>query len=93
MATSFDVIEHVEAPLDFLNDVYGMLKKGGKAIVGTPTDAPVMRNLLGEVYEKKQLFSTQHLWILGEKNLKYLSKKSAFQILVLSFFSVMASGT
>lgn len=86
VATSFDVIEHVESPFDFLKDVYGMLKENGKAIIGTPTDAPVMRKLLGEVYEKKQLFSTQHLWVLGEKNLKYMSEKIGFSDISFKFF-------
>lgn len=65
--TSFDVIEHVEDPREFLQDVYDLLSPKRQAIIGTPTDAPVMRELLGEIYEKNQLFSTQHPWIFGEK--------------------------
>lgn len=86
VATSFDVIEHVESPFAFLKDVYGMLKRGGKAIVGTPTDAPVMRSLLGETYEQKLLFSTQHLWILGEKNLRYMANKVGFATVNFKFY-------
>ena len=86
VATSFDVIEHVEFPFDFLKDIYGMLKNGGKAIIGTPTDAPVMRNLLGEIYEKKLLFSTQHLWVLGEKNLRLMAEKIGFSIIVFKYY-------
>lgn len=56
--TSFDVIEHVQSPESFIKDVYDLLTAGGKAIIGTPTDAPVMRSLLGKDYEKKLLFST-----------------------------------
>ena len=59
--TSFDVIEHVQSPESFIKDVYDLLTAGGKAIIGTPTDAPIMRSLLGKDYEKKLLFSTQHL--------------------------------
>lgn len=76
--TSFDVIEHVEDPQKFLADCYELLKMGGQAIIGTPTDAPVMRQLLGDIYEKKLLFSTQHLWIFSEKNLKMVSKNVGF---------------
>ena len=86
VSTSFDVIEHVESPFDFLKDVYGMLKKGGMAIIGTPTDAPVMRNLLGEIYEKKLLFSTQHLWVLGEKNLRLMAEKIGFSNIVFKYY-------
>ena len=69
---SFDVIEHVESPQNFIEDYYDLLTDDGIGIIGTPTDAPIMRNLLGEIYERKQLFSTQHLWILGEENLKIM---------------------
>lgn len=77
--TSFDVIEHVESPQIFIQDIYDLLEKGGgEAIIGTPTDAPVMRRLLGEIYEKELLYSTQHLWILSEKSLRIISEKCGF---------------
>lgn len=84
--TSFDVIEHVESPQTFLNDIYELLAKGGKAIIGTPTDAPIMRSLLKEDYEKKLLYSTQHLWILSEKSLKMLSEKSGFSSIKIKYY-------
>lgn len=65
--TSFDVIEHVEDPRGFLKECYQLLNAQGRAVIGTPTDAPVMRSLLGELYERQQLFSTQHLWVFAEK--------------------------
>ena len=77
--TSFDVIEHVEKPMDFLEDIFKLLKFGGKAIIGTPTDAPIMRFFLGEVYEQKLLFSTQHLWIFSEKSLELIARKCGFK--------------
>lgn len=70
---SYDVIEHVEDPVAFVKYIYELLNEGGQAIIGTPTDAPVMRELLGEVYEENLLFSTQHLWIFDECSLNYIS--------------------
>ncbi len=84
--TSFDVIEHVEDPLMFLKDIFELLKKGGKGIIGTPTDAPVMRKLLGEIYEKKLLLSTQHLWIFSENNLKMIAEKAGFKNIKIKYF-------
>ena len=72
---SFDVIEHVNDPIKFLEEAYNLLSVGGTAIIGTPTDAPIMRELLGVDYEMKLLFSTQHLWIFGKKNLQLMAKK------------------
>lgn len=84
--TSFDVIEHVQSPESFIKDVYDLLTAGGKAIIGTPTDAPVMRSLLGKDYEKKRLFSTQHLWILSEKNLRIISEKCGFKNIDIKYY-------
>lgn len=75
IVTSFDVIEHVEDPETFLRNICKLLKTGGKAIIGTPTDAPIMRQLLGRIYEKKLLFSTQHLWIFSGNSLEILADK------------------
>lgn len=83
---SFDVIEHVEDPTGFVSDVYNLLSDGGHAIIGTPTDAPVMRGLLGNDYEKKLLFSTQHLWILGEKSLGIIAGKFPFADIYVKYF-------
>lgn len=84
--TSFDVIEHVQSPESFIKDVYDLLTVGGKAIIGTPTDAPIMRSLLGKDYEKKLLFSTQHLWILSEKNLRMISEKCGFKNIDIKYY-------
>ena len=84
--TSFDVIEHVQSPESFIKDVYDLLTAGGKAIIGTPTDTPIMRSLLGKDYEKKLLFSTQHLWILSEKNLRIISEKCGFKNIDIKYY-------
>ncbi len=83
---SFDVIEHVEDPKEFMKDVYNLLRIGGKAIIGTPTEAPIMRQLLGNDYERKLLFSTQHLWVLGKKNLELISKELGFEDINVRYF-------
>ena len=84
--TSFDVIEHVEDPYDFLDQAYELLDKSGRAIIGTPTDAPIMRELLGECYEKQQLFSTQHLWILSEHSIYFMAEKIGFSSVEFKYF-------
>lgn len=84
--TSFDVIEHVENPQKFIEDYYSLLSKGGIGIIGTPTDAPVMREIIGEVYERTQLFSTQHLWVLGKSNLQYMAEKVGFKNIEFKYF-------
>lgn len=84
--TSFDVIEHVKEPLEFIKNMHELLSEKGEAIIGTPTETPVMRKLLGEIYEKKLLFSTQHLWIFSEKNMRMIADKAGFQKLDIRYF-------
>ena len=86
VVTSFDVIEHVENPKVFIENIYTLLKNGGKAIIGTPTDAPIMRSLLGNIYEQKLLFSTQHLWIFSEKNLRKMAEEQGFSEIGVKYF-------
>lgn len=86
VVTSFDVIEHVEDPASFIRDAYDLLKDNGAAIIGTPTDAPVMRSLLGECYEKKVLFSVQHLWILSGESLRLMAQNAGFRHIEIRYY-------
>lgn len=86
VVTSFDVIEHVEDPSIFISDIHKLLVKDGKAIIGTPTETPIMRHLLGEIYEKKLLFSTQHLWIFSEKSLRQIAQKAGFEKIEVKYY-------
>lgn len=86
VVTSFDVIEHVQNPEEFLKGIFDLLKTDGQAIIGTPTDAPMMRMLLGEAYERKLLFSVQHLWIFSEQCLKMLAEKIGFSKVSVKYY-------
>ncbi|MBP3458858.1 MAG: class I SAM-dependent methyltransferase [Lachnospiraceae bacterium] len=76
--TSFDVIEHVENPLQFMKDCYELCSAGGKIVIGTPTEQPVMRMALDGEYDKF-LFSTQHLWVLNKKSLEISARQAGFK--------------
>lgn len=72
VVVSFDVIEHVQDPLKFVKEAALLLSDGGRAFIGTPTDAPVMRELLRADYESF-LFSTQHPWVLGKGSFQWIA--------------------
>ncbi len=78
VVTSFDVIEHVDDVVDFMEDVYNLLPAGGKGIIGTPSDCPVMRTLLGKTYEQALLYSYQHNWILSIDGFDKCCRKAGF---------------
>lgn len=76
--TSFDVIEHVSDPQLFVDEMYKLLNKKGIVIVGTPTDYPVLRKMLGKEFDKF-IFQVQHPWVLSEKSLKLIFTRAGFQ--------------
>lgn len=77
VVTSFDVIEHVDDPMTFVKEAYQLLGKGGIFIIGTPTDYPILRELVGREFEEFW-FRRQHPWILGEKTLWHLAREAGF---------------
>lgn len=84
--TSFDVIEHVEDPVDFIKGIKTLSSKNSIVITGTPTEAPFMRHMLvGGEYEKQILFTTQHLWIFNEESLKRIAILAGYSENEISF--------
>lgn len=75
--TSFDVIEHVQDPVNFICQQYELLAPGGVMVVGTPTDYPNIRSIIAEEFSSF-LFSVQHPWIFEERGLRYMAKKAGF---------------
>lgn len=82
--TSFDVIEHVENPCAFMEECYRLCAQGGKVIIGTPTEQPIMRMALGEEYDSF-LFSTQHLWVLNKESLEIAAKLAGFKNIEIKY--------
>ncbi|MBR5994347.1 MAG: class I SAM-dependent methyltransferase [Lachnospiraceae bacterium] len=76
--TSFDVIEHVESPYKFIEDAYKLCTKGGQIIIGTPTDYPVLRKMLGEVFDRF-IFQVQHPWVLSDEAMLLMAQKAGFK--------------
>ena len=78
VVTSFDVIEHVNSPSDFMTNIFKLLSAEGIGIIGTPTDCPFMRSLLGHIYEQRLLFSYQHPWVLSSESFRICCEKAGF---------------
>ena len=91
LITSYDVIEHVEAPQMFLSSVYKLLSPGGKAFIGTPTEYPVLRGLLGAEFDSF-LFSSQHPWVFSRKALEIMSQNCGFSSFEVKFYQKFGIG-
>ena len=76
--TSFDVIEHTYDPAAFVSDIYNLLTKSGKCIIGTPTDYPVLREMLGNEFDRF-IFQVQHPWVFSSDALKNLFVETGFR--------------
>lgn len=78
LITSFDVIEHTEDPRKFVREIYELLPSGGgQCVIGTPTDYPVLRKLLGDTFNQF-IFQVQHPWIFSERVLRILFEEVGF---------------
>ncbi len=77
-AVSFDVIEHVMDPQKVLRQLYELLDEGGRIIMGTPTDSPVLRELAGKNFEEF-LFHMGHLWTFSEDSLRMCFERAGFK--------------
>lgn len=80
VVVSFDVIEHVEDPQKVLSQLHGLLDEDGRLIMGTPTDSPVLRELVGREFEKF-LFHMGHLWVFSEDSLKLCLERAGFKMI------------
>ena len=47
---TFQVIEHVEDPVKFLQVIYQLLKPGGKLLIATPNSNDIMLKLLPQEF-------------------------------------------
>lgn len=84
VVTSFDVIEHVENPKIFLEDIYNLLKEGGHTIIGTPTDYPVLREMLGDTFNSF-IFQIQHPWIFSPEAMVIMAEHVGFKEIKIDY--------
>jgi SAM-dependent methyltransferase len=79
IVTSFDVIEHVDDPKQWVRELYELLKPGGgQVICGTPTDYPILRRFAKEVFNPF-IFQAVHPWIFSELALRNIFEEIEFR--------------
>ena len=65
---SFQVIEHVPNPKQFINEALGLLKPGGTMIIATPNCNDILLKLLPEDFPSFY-YRSQHRWYFGKESL------------------------
>lgn len=89
--TSFDVIEHVENPKAFLKDAYDLCSDGGQIVIGTPTDYPILRKMLGDVFDRF-IFQIQHPWIFSDEAMKLMAEEVGFKNIRIEYWQKYGIG-
>ncbi len=72
------VLEHLNNPDKQIKEVYRILKKEGKFIIGIPNSNSLVYKLFGKNWH--QLDIPRHLWNYSNKNIKILLERNGFKI-------------
>ena len=84
IATSFDVLEHVENPLEFLKEIYSSLAKDGVMYLMTPNSNEILNDIPIEEF-KKFNYRTAHYYYFCESSIERLLKLAGFKNFKVSF--------
>jgi len=83
-AFSIQVIEHVENPRNFLEEIKQFLKPGGSVLISTPNRDEILMNILHKEFSSF-FYRTQHRWYFNEESLINCAKLSGFEVELVSF--------
>lgn len=84
IATSFDVIEHVDYPIVYLKEIYDSLDENGILYLKTPNFNDILQKLLPKTFEAFN-YRTAHLFYFNENSMKFALEKSGFKNFDISF--------
>jgi len=76
VVTAFDIIEHVEDPVAFLDEIAGMLVPGGGVVISTPDTGHVLRYLMGRRWPMLQ--PMQHTTLMSRLGLRIALERAGF---------------
>ena len=79
IVVTFQVIEHVLNPLEFLVDIISMLKPGGILIIATPNRDDILLKLLPEHFQSF-FYRNAHRWYFNQASLRYCAEKAGLII-------------
>lgn len=75
---SFSVIEHVEDPLQFMEQAVKLLKDNGQMIFSTPNAEDILLKLLPNEYTAF-FYRVVHKWYFNKASLTFISKKTGLK--------------
>jgi len=78
IAVSFTVIEHIEYPLQFLNEIRLLLKPNGYLLISTPNTDDWLLAFLAGIYDKFY-YRYVHTWYFGSESIRFISNRAGFK--------------
>lgn len=77
VAVSFDTLEHVPFPRDFLEKVWRSLRPGGRLYLGVPNQADFLKQVVPSYVQF--FYHCSHLWYFGVQSLAQLAGGLGFE--------------
>jgi 2-polyprenyl-3-methyl-5-hydroxy-6-metoxy-1,4-benzoquinol methylase len=77
VAVSFDTLEHVPGPVDFLKEVRRVLKPGGKFFIGVPNQQDFLKTLVQEYLPF--FYHLSHVYYFSAQALTFALREAGFQ--------------
>jgi SAM-dependent methyltransferase len=84
LAISSQVIEHVDNPLEFVEEIYELLTVGGTFIASTPNRADILMKMSSNIFESF-FYRSQHRWYFDNDSLKLCVEKAGFSSVQVEF--------
>jgi len=78
-AFCFSVIEHIENPRIFLEEIKKLLKPEGTLIISTPNRSDILMDLKVDEY-KRFFYRTVHRWYFDESSFEYCAKQAGLEV-------------
>lgn len=84
MVTSFQVIEHVAKPREFLEDMRALLRPGGSVVITTPNQNDILLDMLPDAFPAF-FYRTVHRWYFDALSLAECARRAGFEQIETSF--------
>lgn len=84
VATSFDVIEHLEDPLEFLKEIYAALNDGGKLYLMTPNYNDILNDIAKDEFDKFN-YRTAHYFYFCKESITNILKLAGFKNFYINY--------
>jgi len=79
LVSSYSVIEHVQEPRKFLEEIFQLLNRGGQVIISTPNRGDALMSLLPDVYPSF-FYRSPHRWYFDRSSLSDCATKAGFVV-------------